>query len=44
MHERRKILSRGGEFKYDIFDTLTEPLQMPQYTPTQHNKRKKTTQ
>jgi hypothetical protein len=24
----------GGEFKYDIFDMLLEPLQMPQSTPT----------
>jgi hypothetical protein len=31
-----------GEFKYDIFDTLSEPLLMPQCTPTKHNyKRKK---
>jgi hypothetical protein len=30
----------GGEFKYDIFDTLYELLQMPQCTPAQHNKKK----
>jgi hypothetical protein len=30
----------GGEFKYDIFDTLSELLQMSQCTPTQHNNKK----
>jgi hypothetical protein len=31
---------KGGEFKYDI-DTLSEHLQMPQCTPTQHNNKTK---
>jgi hypothetical protein len=30
--------SGGGEFKYDMLDTLEELLQMLQCTPTQHNK------
>jgi hypothetical protein len=30
----------GGEFKYDMFDTLKDLLQMPQCTPTQHNNEK----
>jgi hypothetical protein len=32
--------SGGSGFKYDIFDTLQEPLQMLQCTPTQHNNNK----
>jgi hypothetical protein len=38
---RKEETGRGGEFKYDIFDTLSEFVQMPQCTPTQNNKRKK---
>jgi ssDNA-binding Zn-finger/Zn-ribbon topoisomerase 1 len=39
----RGIRESGGgcEFKYDIFDSLLELLQMPQCTLTQHKKGKK---
>jgi hypothetical protein len=32
-----KESSRGGKFKYDIFNTLQKILQMPQCTPIQNN-------
>jgi hypothetical protein len=35
--EGMKGSSGGDEFKYDIFDTLSEPLQILQCTPTQHD-------
>jgi hypothetical protein len=36
-----KESSGGGEFKYDVSDTLQEPLWILQCTPTQDNNNKK---
>jgi hypothetical protein len=40
---KERIMENGeaGEFKYDIFDILKALLQMPEYTPTQHNNKKR---
>jgi hypothetical protein len=39
--EGLKKSSRGGEFKYNIFDTLLELFKILQCTPTKHNNNKK---
>jgi hypothetical protein len=41
IREGIKERSGWGEFKYDIFDISYEPLQMPQFTPIQHNNKGK---
>jgi hypothetical protein len=39
-----KVRSGRDEFKYDVVDTLQQPLQMPQWNPTHHTHKKKYTQ
>jgi hypothetical protein len=37
----KKYVDGGNEFKYDISDTLWEPLYMSHCIPTQHNNKEK---